>query len=112
MLLLVIIVFTATESKLRQDLPWEIVGRLELNSHTPRNALKTAAASLSRRSDLGGHRYNSSSLGSLHSASPDVTSSSARGRKLLPAPTLPPTLNKGTKNRPPLGEQKAKMAVR
>lgn len=49
MLLLVIIAFTATESKLRQDLPWEIVGRLELNSHIPRNALKTAAASLSRR---------------------------------------------------------------
>lgn len=49
MLLLVIIAFTATESKLRQDLPWEIVGRLELNSLTPRNALKTAAASLSRR---------------------------------------------------------------
>lgn len=48
MLLLVIIAFTATERKLRQDLPWEIVGRLELNSLTPRNALKTAAASLSR----------------------------------------------------------------
>lgn len=48
MLLLVIILITATESKLRQDLPRELVGRLELNSHTPRNALKTAAASLSR----------------------------------------------------------------